>query len=145
MRTGCHCLISLSACLCMRTGCHYLISLSVCVCVTFVVYTDCGSCTKPISTNPASMEESEYGLTRGTCFVARRHDVVAVARLLWMSSCVFGCGGLFREFSFSNAHGLLQVRRRLASFTSLLVMKPFFALGKKVSSYRGAYGVPLFN
>ena len=31
----------------VRTGCHYLICLSVCVCVcvTFVVFTDCESCT----------------------------------------------------------------------------------------------------
>ena len=57
----------------VRTGCHYLISPSVrlCVCVTFVVFTDCESCTRPISTNPGSMEAGEHGLTRGTCFVAR--------------------------------------------------------------------------
>ena len=29
------------------------------------------------------MEACEYGLTWGTCFVARRLDVVAVAGLLW--------------------------------------------------------------
>ena len=58
----------------MRTGCYYLIGLSVrlCVCVTFVVFTDCESCTRPISTNPGSMEAGEYGLTRGTYFVFRR-------------------------------------------------------------------------
>ena len=69
----------------MRTGCHYLISLSVCVCVTFVVSTDCESCTRPIATNPGSMEAGEHGLTRGTCFVVCRLDVVAVAALLWIS------------------------------------------------------------
>ena len=52
------------------------------VCITFVVFTDCESCTRPISTNPVSMEAGEYGLTRGTCFVARRLEVVAVAGLL---------------------------------------------------------------
>ena len=36
------------------------------------------SCTRPISTNPESMEASEHGLTRWTCFVARRLEVVAV-------------------------------------------------------------------
>ena len=56
--------------------------LFVCVCVTFIVFTDCESCTGPISTNPGSMEAGEYGLTRGTCFVARRLEVVAVAGLL---------------------------------------------------------------
>ena len=71
----------------VRTGCHYLISLSVCLCecVKFVVCTDCESCTWPISTNPGSMKAGEHGLTRGTCFVARRLEVVAVAGLLWIS------------------------------------------------------------
>ena len=36
------------------------------------------------------MEAGEYGLTRGTCFVARRLEVVAVAGLLWISWCVLG-------------------------------------------------------
>ena len=76
----------------MRTGRHYLISLSVSVsvCVTFVVFADCESCTKPIFTNPGSMEAGEYGLTRGTCFVAHRLEVVAVAGLLCMQWCVLG-------------------------------------------------------
>ena len=71
----------------VRTGCHYLNSLSVClcVCVTFVVFTDCEICTRPISTNPGSMEAGEYRLTRGMCFVARRLEVVTVAGLLWTS------------------------------------------------------------
>ena len=70
----------------MRTGCHYLISLAVClcvcVCVTLVVFADCEMCTRLTSTNPGSMEAGEYGLTRGTCLVARRLGVVAVAELL---------------------------------------------------------------
>ena len=48
----------------------------VCLCVTLVVFTDCESCTRPISTNPGSMEAGEYGLTRGTCFVACRMTLV---------------------------------------------------------------------
>ena len=43
---------------------------------------NCKSCTRPISTNPGSMEASEYGLTRWTYFVARRLEVIAVAGLL---------------------------------------------------------------
>ena len=35
------------------------------------------------------MEAGEYGLTRGTSFVASRLDVVAVAGLLWISWCVW--------------------------------------------------------
>ena len=60
-----------------------LFNLSVCVsvsvCVTFVVFTDCESCTRPIFTNPGSMEAGECGLRRGTCFAARRLELVAVA------------------------------------------------------------------
>ena len=45
------------------------------------------------------MEEAcEYGLTLGTCFVARRLEVVAVAGLLWISWCLLGAAG-FRFFS----------------------------------------------
>ena len=69
----------------VRTGCHYLISLSVSACVTLVVFTDCASCTRPISTNPGSMEAGECGRIRGTCFIACRFEVVAVAGLLWIS------------------------------------------------------------
>ena len=95
----------------VRTGYHYLISLSVCVsvCVTFVVFTDCQSCTRSISTNPGSMEAGEYRVTRGTCLVARRLELVAVAVLLWISWCVLGGAGFFCLFFSSNAHGLLQV------------------------------------
>ena len=46
------------------------------------------------------MEAGEYGLTRGTCFVARRLEVVAVARLLWISWCVLGSAGFFHVFLF---------------------------------------------
>ena len=41
------------------------------------------------------MEAGEYGLTRGTCFVARRLEVVAVAGLLWVSWCVLGGAHFF--------------------------------------------------
>ena len=50
-----------------------------------LVFTDCEICARPISTNPGSVETGEYGLTRGTCFVARRLEVIAVAGLLWIS------------------------------------------------------------
>ena len=88
--------------------------MRVCVCVTFVVLTDCESCTRPISTNPGSMELTEYGLTCGTCFIASRLELHAVAGLLWISWCVLG-GADFSAiffldlFSSSNAHDLLQV------------------------------------
>ena len=102
---------------CVQGG-NYLISLSVgmcvCVCVTFVVFTDYESCTRPFSTNPESMESGEYGLTRGTCFIACRLELHAVAGLLRISCCVqggedFSVIFFFRFFFSSNAHGLLQV------------------------------------
>ena len=58
--------------------------------IEFVLFTDCESCTRPISTNPVSMEAGEYGLTRGACFFARRLEVVAVTGLLRLSWCVLG-------------------------------------------------------
>ena len=74
------------------------LSVCQCVCVTFVVFTDCENYTRPIFTNPGSMEAGEYGLTRGTRFVACRLDVVAVAGLLWNSLCIFDSAGVFRVF-----------------------------------------------
>ena len=61
------------------------------------------------------MESGEYGLTRGTCFIACRLELHAVAELLWISWCALG-GADFSVifhfsiiFSSSNAHGLLQL------------------------------------
>ena len=84
------------------------------MCVTFVVFTDCESCTRPISTNLGSMEAGEYGLMRVTCFLACRLELDAVAGLLWISWCVLDGGADFFVFFFSsiffssNAHGLPQ-------------------------------------
>ena len=49
---------------------------------------NCESCTRPISTNPGSIEAGEYGLTRWTCFVARRLEVVAVAGAVDIVVCL---------------------------------------------------------
>ena len=65
------------------------------MCVTFVVFTDCESCARRISPNSGSLEAGEYRLTRGTCRVAHRLEVVAVAGLLWISWCVLGGAGFF--------------------------------------------------
>ena len=89
--------------------------MSVSVCVTLVVFTDCESCTRPISTNPVSMESGEYGLMRGRYFIAYRLELHAVAGLLWILWCVLGWAdfSVFFFFSFfifsSNTRGLLQV------------------------------------
>ena len=83
------------------------------MCVTVVVFTDCESYTRPISTNPESMETGQYGLTRVTCFLLCRLELDAVTGLLWISWCVLGGADFFPVFLFvvfpSNAHGLLQV------------------------------------
>ena len=60
------------------------------------------------------MEAGEYGLTRGTCFLACRLELDAVVGLLRISWCVQGGADFFPCFLFdfffsSNAHGLLQV------------------------------------
>ena len=44
------------------------------------------------------MEAGEYRLTRGTCFIPCRLEVVAIAGLLWLSWCVFGEAGFFLVF-----------------------------------------------
>ena len=67
-------------------------------------------------------EECKYGLPSGTCFTARRLEVVAVAGLLWIYFVVYRWDFAFFFVFFTwNAHGLLQVRGNLASCTSLLV------------------------
>ena len=111
----------------MLTGCHYLISLSVClsVCVTFVVFTDCESCTRPISTNPVSMEAGEYGLTRGTWGFARRLEVVAVAGLLWISWCVSGGAGFF-PCSFLPIFFVLQTHTACCKYEATLPHLPLY-------------------
>ena len=80
----------------------------MCIYVTFVVFNDCEGCTRPISTNPVSMEAGEYGLTRGTCSLARRVEVVVVVGLLWNSWCVLGgadfSGVFFSIFFFPRTH-----------------------------------------
>ena len=62
-----------------------LVCLCASVCdIEFVVFTGCESFTRPISTNPGSVEAGEYGLTRGTRLLACRLELDAVAGLLWI-------------------------------------------------------------
>ena len=144
----------------MRTGCHYLISLCVSACVTFVIFTDCESCTRPISINPGFMEAGEYGLTCGTCFLACRLELDAVAGLLWISWCVLG-GADFSAFFSPRFFFFFECTRPAASMRPPFLIylstsneaRPrersglglFLPIGKKASSYRGVHRVPLFN
>ena len=73
---------------------------------------------RPISTIPGSMEACEYGLTRGTCFVARCRclEVVAVGGLLWISCCVLGAAGFFAVlFYFYSSYFFFERTRPAAS------------------------------
>ena len=103
VRTWCLNLISLSVCMSVCLSVCLPVYLPVCLCVCMCNirrFTHCESCTRPTSTNPGPMEASEYGLTRGTCFVARRLEVLAVAGLLWIPWCILG-GAEFSVFFFS--------------------------------------------
>ena len=79
-------------------------------------FTDCESCTRPISTNPVSMEAGEYGLTRGTCFVAHRLEGVAVAGccgfrgVFWVGRIFSGCVFSFCFFFFERARPAASMR-----------------------------------
>ena len=87
------------------------------MCVTFVVFTDCESCTRRIFTNPVSMEAGECGLTRGTCLAVRRLELVAVAGRLWISLRV--CGGAAFFFFSERTRPAATTKPHLVSCTSL--------------------------
>ena len=87
-----------------------------------VVFTDCESCTRPISTNSGSMEAGEYGTTRGACFVARRVEVVTVAGLLWISWWVLGAAG-FRVYFF---RFFLRTRTACCTYEAALPHLPLY-------------------
>ena len=94
--------------------------------IGFIVFTDCESCTRPISTNPVSMEAGEYGLTHDTCFFARRLEVVGFAGLLrlrgvFWAGWIFSCCFFSNFFFFEHTRPTASTRPLLASFTSLLV------------------------
>ena len=73
---------------------------------------NCESCTRPISTNPESMEAGVYGLTRGMSRRSRSRSGRGRRAAVDIVVC-FGWGGFFViaffDFFSSNAHGLLQV------------------------------------
>ena len=144
----------------MRTGCHYLFGLSVSLCVTFVGFTVCEGCTRPICTNRGSMEVGEYGLTRGTCFLACRLELDAVVGLLWISGCVprladYSVFFVFDLFFLRTHTGwcMYEATSCLLYVSTGTEARPkersdrgrFVPIGKKDSSYRGVYRVPLFN
>ena len=56
------------------------------------------------------MEASEYGLTRGTCFVKSRLEVVAIAGLLWISWCFLGGADFSCFFFFERTRPAASIR-----------------------------------
>ena len=71
-----------------------LVCLCVCQCVCNIRrFTDCESCTRPIFTNPGSVEAGEFRLTRGTCFANRWDEMVASWAAVDFVVC-FGSGGI---------------------------------------------------
>ena len=111
--------------------------MSVSVSVTFVVFTDCESCTKPISTNPESMEACEYGLTRGTFIVERasRGGRGRRAGVHFVVCCRFG-EDYFLIFSSSNAQPAASVRAPCLFYLSI-GNKYMFKQPKGVSVFPG--------
>ena len=91
------------------------VGLCVNVCVIFVIFTDCESYTRVISTNQGCMEAGEFKLTRETCFRACRLVLDAVAGLLWISWCCFGLDGFFRVFFFFLVLFVFELTRPAAS------------------------------
>ena len=79
----------MSACLCVR--------VSECVCVTFVVFTDCECRTRPISTDPGSMEAVEYELTWDVFRRAPSRGGRGRRAAVDFVVC-FGWGGFFKVF-----------------------------------------------
>ena len=89
------------------------------------------------------MEAGEYGLTRVTCFVAHRLEVVAVAGYLWISWCVLGAAGFISCVFFSKTHTACCKYEDALPHLPLLVMtqgrgseatETVFAFSKKASS-----------
>ena len=76
-------------------------SVCVCQCVTFVVFTEIESCTRPTSTKPASMEAGEYGLTRGTWGFRAPSRGGRSRRAALDSVVCFGVGRIFSGLSIS--------------------------------------------
>ena len=80
----------------------------------------------PISTNPGSMEVGEYGLTRGTCFIARRLELVAVPGLLWISWCVLGGADFSVFFSFTFFFFFERTRPAASKYEAALSHLPLY-------------------
>ena len=88
------------------------------------------------------MEAGDYGLTRRTCFVTRRFDVIAVAGVWWISWCVLIVVG-HRVIYFQRTRPATSMRPACRIYLSINKERrpeersdqgSFFPIGKKASS-----------
>ena len=81
------------------------------------------------------MEEAyEYGLPRGTCFVARRLELVAVTGRLWISWYVLGKADFYRFYFFERTRPSASTRPPCLMYLSTSNEAVFCLSGKKASS-----------
>ena len=71
------------------------------------------------------MEAGEYGLTRGTCFVESRLQVVAVAGLLWIRGA-FWVGRIFSGFSLFSYFFRLRTYTACRKYEAALPHLPLY-------------------
>ena len=73
------------------------------------------------------MEAGKYGLTRGTCSISPRLEIVAVAGLLWLSWCVLG-GADFFVFCFFPRFFILRTHTAWCKYEAALPHLPLYYL-----------------
>ena len=70
-------------------------------------------------------EECEYGLPSGTCFTARRLEVVAVAGLLWIY-CVVCFFSVWWDFVFLKSFSVLLTHTAYCKYEATLPHVPLY-------------------
>ena len=68
------------------------------------------------------MESGKYGLPRGTCFIAYRIEVFAVAGMLWISWCVLDAAGFRFGIFFERARRAASTRPPHLKYLSTLIV-----------------------
>ena len=77
------------------------------------------------------MEAGEYERTRGTCLLACRLELDAVAVLLWISWCVLG-GAIFPCFFHFNRFFFLRTHTACCKYeAALLHLPPYYLIVMK--------------
>ena len=132
-------------------GNTFSMSVCLCVCVTFVVFTDCESCTRTISTNRdlwkrASMGKRVGGVSsRAVQRWPRSPGCCGFRGVFWVGRFFFVFFVFRFFFFFERTRPAASIRLSCLIFLSAINEAVFWLQGKKASSYRGACRVPLFN